>query len=250
MKRKFFKRINPEEMHVKIFDYNKIRMGPRTHKKMKEMDRQLLKGINPEHFRVTIFGSARIKKNNKIYKQVETLAKMCGERGFDVVTGGGPGLMEAANKGLEEGAEKTGAKSIGIGIKLTKEQKFNKNLNVKKEFRRFSRRLDTFMAISNVFVVAPGGVGTLLELFYTWQLTQVEHICDTPIILLGKQWPSLIKWLEKYPLKSHYFERKDLNLLFLADDCEEAIEMIDKAYEETQKGGKNFCLNYKKYKFR
>ena len=182
------------------------------------------------NFKVTIFGSSRIKRGTPVYKEVNSLAKMLGERGFDVITGGGPGLMRAANEGSEVGNRKTKGKSIGIGIRLPKRQGFNEHLDIKKEFKRFSRRLDYFMSMSNVVVVAPGGVGTLLELFYTWQLSQVNQICNIPIILLGKQWPPLIKWLEQYPFKSKLFDRKDLNLLFLAKDCDEAVKMIDKTY--------------------
>lgn len=199
-------------------------------------------------FRVTVFGSARIKEGNLIYNQVRSLAKMLGERGFDVVTGGGPGLMKAASSGHKEGSKKTGAHAIGVGITLPKEQGFNKHIDIKKEFKIFSRRLDYFMNLSNVVVVASGGLGTLLELFYTWQLIQVKHTCHIPIILLGRQWPPLIKWIEKYPLKSKYLDRKDMGSLFLAKDSKEAIKMIDQAYKEYEKGGKNFCLNYKKYK--
>ncbi|HJZ18536.1 MAG TPA: LOG family protein [Candidatus Nanoarchaeia archaeon] len=212
------------------------------------MSKKFFKKFENGDFRVTIFGSARIKKETQIYNQIKTLAKMLGERGFDIVTGGGPGLMEAASSGHEKGSKKTGAHSIGIGIKLPKRQGFNMHLNVKKEFNRFSERLDTFMSLSNVVVVAPGGVGTLLELFYAWQLVQVKHICDIPIILLGEQWPSLIKWLEKNPLKNKYLDKKDINLLFLAKNCDEAMKMIDNAHKEHKQGNKNFCLNYKKYK--
>ena len=202
------------------------------------------------NFKVTIFGSARIKKNTLVYIQARTLARMLGERGFDIITGGGPGLMRAASEGHRKGSKKTGAYSIGVGIKLPREQKFNRHLDIKKEFKRFSRRLDYFMSLSNAIVVAPGGIGTLLELFYTWQLSQVQQICNIPIILMGKQWPTLIRWLEKYPLKSRYFDQKDINLLFLAKDCSEAIKIIDKAHEEYKKGGKDFCLNYKKYRLK
>jgi len=201
-------------------------------------------------FRVTIFGSARIKKGDPIYNQINILARMLGERGMDIITGGGPGLMGAAAEGHQAGRKdkKTKAHSIGLSIKLPKEQKTNPHLDIMKKFDRFSNRLDNFMLLSNVIVVAPGGVGTLLEFFYSWQLIQVKQICNTPIILLGKQWPDLIKWLEKYPLKNRFFEKKDLNLLFLAKDCDEAIKMIDKAYEEFKKGDSHYCLNYKKYK--
>jgi len=210
--------------------------------------KKIRKELKNGDFRVTIFGSARIKRGDPVYKEIVDIAKMLGERGIDVVTGGGPGLMEAASKGHMDGSKKTGAHSIGIGIKLPKEQKFNKHLNVKKEFHRFSNRLDTFMALSHAVIVAPGGIGTLLELFYTWQLEQVEHICDMPIILLGKQWPPLIKWLENYPLKNNFFEKKDLKLLFLANNSKEVIKMVDQAHKEYNQGHKKFCLNYQRYK--
>lgn len=213
-------------------------------KKKGTIKKELKKG----DFRVTIFGSARIKKNDARYKEIKTLAKMLGERGIDIVTGGGSGLMMAANEGHRKGRKNNKTHSIGLQIKLPHEQKTSQNLDILRTFKRFSNRLDNFMVLSNAIVIAPGGVGTLLEFFYSWQLVQVNQICHIPIILLGKQWPGLIRWLEKYPLKQKYFNKKDLNLLFLAKDCDEAIKMIDNAHKEYKKGNKNFCLNYKKYK--
>ena len=126
------------------------------------------KQIDVERFRVAIFGSARIKENDSRYKQIYTLAKMIAAEGFDVVTGGGPGIMEAANKGHKDGRKKGKiVHSFGLNIVLPKEQTANKHLDIKKDFERFSERLDYFMYLSNVVVVAPGGVGTLLEFFYT-----------------------------------------------------------------------------------
>ena len=104
------------------------------------------------------------------------------------------------------------------------------------------------MLLSNVLVVAHGGIGTTLELFYAWQLMQVKHICSIPIILLGEQWKGLIEWLKNEPLKRKFLEREDIELLFLAKNSEEAIKIIDEAYKEYKKGNKDFCLNYKKYK--
>ena len=200
------------------------------------------------HFRVTIFGSARIKKGDSKYRMIYRLARMIGKEGMDVVTGGGPGMMNAASSGHRAGRKDPSAHSIGLNIWLPTEQKLNKHLDVKKEFHQFSKRLDNFMQLSNVVVVSPGGIGTLLEFFYTWQLVQVKHICDIPIILLGDQWKGLIKWLEKEPLKNKFFGVDDLNLLFHADDCEDAIKMIDEAFKNYKEGTKDFCLNYKKYK--
>ena len=216
-------------------------------KKVKN-DKEFERLLRDDHFRVTIFGSARIKKNDPIYRQIFQLSKMIGERGIDVVTGGGPGIMEAATSGHKIGSRKTKAHSIGLGIKLPHEQHFNEYVGYKKEFNRFSNRLDNFMLLSNIVVIAPGGVGTLLELFYTWQLMQVRHICHIPIILLGNEWKGLLEWLRNSPLKKGFFAKEDYQLLFLANSEADAVKVIDKAYEEFKKGNKDFCLNYKKYK--
>ncbi len=207
------------------------------------------KEIHKKDFRVTIFGSARIKPNSKEYKQIYTIGKMLGKRGMDLITGGGPGLMEAASKGHAEGMKlkKTKAHTIGLAIKIPKEQKVNKSVKIVKTFKHFSERLDNFMLLSNAIIVAPGGVGTLLELFYSWQLVQTKQICNIPIILLGEQWKSLINWLEKWPLRKKEINEHDLNMLFYAKNCKEAIKMIDVAYKEYISGNKNYCLNYKKY---
>lgn len=210
--------------------------------------RPIKKELEKKDFRVSIFGSARIKKGDSEYKQIHTLAKMLGSKGIDIVTGGGPGIMEAANKGHRAGRNSKKTHSIGLAIKLPKEQKPNKSLDVVKEFNTFSKRLDNFMLLSNAVIIAPGGVGTLLEFFYTWQLVQTKKICDIPIILLGEMWPNLIKWLEKYPFKEKYIGKEDMEMLFLAKNCPDAVKMIEKAHEEYKKGNKKFCLNYKKYK--
>ncbi len=206
------------------------------------------KELREKRFRVAIFGSARIKKNDAVYKQIYELGKLLGERGIDVVTGGGPGLMAAANSGHKEGNGSSDSHSIGLNIILPREQKLNKYVDIDKKFVRFSKRLDNFMLLSNAVVVAPGGVGTLLEFFYSWQLVQVKHVCSIPIILLGEMWEGLIKWLESYPLKKKYFNKEDLYALFLARNCREVIKVIDKAHEEYKQGKKDFCLGYKKYK--
>lgn len=210
----------------------------------------ITKRINPEHFHVTIFGSSRIKKNDAIYKQVFKLAKMIGEKDIDVVTGGGPGIMAAANNGHREGARGKKAHSIGLGIKLPHEQKFNKGVQLYIEHKRFSRRLDNFMLLSNAIIVAPGGIGTILELFYTWQLMQVDHTCHIPVILMGDMWKGLLDWLKKQPLKQKYFNKKDLDMLYHVKDCNQAMEIIEKVYEAWENRDNGFCFNYKKYKIK
>lgn len=199
-------------------------------------------------FRVSIFGSARIKKGTREYKKVYNLAKLLGKEGIDIVTGGGPGLMEAANSGHGAGRKNKETQSIGLNIKLSQEQKPNKSLDIVYEFERFSRRLDTFMLLSNAVVIAPGGVGTLLEFFYTWQLVQTKKTRHIPIILMGREYPGLIQWIRKNPVFKGYISESDMRLLFIARKSTQAARMIKEAYKEYKKGNRDFCLNYKKYR--
>jgi hypothetical protein len=206
-----------------------------------------LKDIYRKHFRVAIFGSARIKPGGQLYKNVFNLAKNIGEHGFDIVTGGGPGLMEAANAGHESGDPHRHADSIGLTIRLPKECKGNSHLEIRKHFNKFSARLDHFMALSNVVVVMPGGIGTCLELFYTWQLTQVKHICPIPIILVGELWEKLLNWVIDYPLRLNYVSPPDLRNIYIAKNNREAFKIIKKAHELFEELGENACLNADQY---
>lgn len=204
--------------------------------------------IDPNHFRVAIFGSARIKPNDPRYNQIYSLAKMIAAEGMDIVTGGGPGLMEAANKGHQEGRTSEKTRSYGLNIFLPNQQAFNKHLDVREEFRIFSKRLDYFMKLSNAVVVAPGGIGTLLELTYAWQLIQVEHICNIPIILMGDMWKPFIQWIEDWPLKHKGMDEDDMLPIFQADHCREAMKIIRKAHHDFVHRGPDYCWNYRKYK--
>jgi len=204
--------------------------------------------IDPSHFRVAIFGSARIKPNDPRYNQIYSLARMIAEDGMDVVTGGGPGIMEAANKGHREGRKSKKVHSVGLNIMLPQEQEANRHLDIQKDFKRFSNRLDYFMKLSNVVVVAPGGVGTILELMYTWQLMQVDQTCNHPIILLGDMWPPFIKWIEDWPLKKKMIDQNDMMPIFQADHCREAMKIIRKAHHDFKERGPDYCWNYRKYK--
>ena len=125
------------------------------------------------------------------------------------------------------------------------EQKPNRHLDIKKEFDRFSDRLDAFMVLSDAVVVAPGGVGTLLEFAYTWQLVQVKHICNIPIILMGEMWGVLLDWIKMYPLKNGLLAKRDVDRLILAKDCHDAINII-KRFHEGFKKGDDICMNFKK----
>ena len=182
-------------------------------------------------FTVAIFGSARIRQNDPSYRRVYRLGKWIGAKGFDVVTGGGPGLMDAASKGHQEGRKSLGARSVGLNIILPREQKANRHLDIKTEFPRFSERLDTFMFLANVVVVGPGGIGTLLELLYAWQLIQVRDVDDVPIILIGDMWPELVDWVRRWPLRRRLLSQADLDHLLLVRDIPEAMRIIEAAYD-------------------
>jgi len=191
--------------------------------------------LHHRDFRVSIFGSARTKPNDKVYKNVYDLAKQIGAEGYDIVTGGGPGLMDAANAGHEEGDKDNKADSIGLIIELPWEAEGNKHLEVSQKFAKFSKRLDNFMALSSVVVVTPGGIGTCLELYYTWQLVQVGHIDPVPIIVVGKMWEELIKWMTKYPLKDKLISPKDMKHVHIAKNNKEAMAIIKKAHTKFKK---------------
>lgn len=203
--------------------------------------------LSNEHFRVVVFGSARIRPGSPQYKMIFNLSKQIGAAGWDIVTGGGPGLMEAATGGHFLGRKNTGVHEIGLQIKLPHEQHDSAHLDVKAEFSRFSQRLDTFMVLANVVVVAPGGVGTLLELLYTWQLMQVHHTCKLPIILLGDMWPGFVEWVKKWPLNDRLLNDEDVNLLYIAKTTDDAMRIIKKAYRE-HKRDPGSCTNYQKYR--
>jgi len=187
----------------------------------------LLTTFEDDFFRVSIFGSARIKAQSEQYREVYELAYQLSTRGIDIVTGGGPGLMDAANKGAKDGGQHS--RSIGLPIVLPFESDANAHLDVKREHRRFSSRLDEFMRISHAVVVTPGGIGTVLELFYTWQLMQVKHITTRPILLLGgeEMWPELISWLKKWPLKMGLVEDEDFNSIKFCGTIQDVISTLE-----------------------
>ena len=181
--------------------------------------------MGTEFYRVSIFGSARIKPDTKEYKGVYTLAKELAENGADIVTGGGPGLMEAANAGVKEGSSSK-SKSFGIRIDLPFEATPNDHLDIKFYHKRFSSRLDEFMRISHAVVVTPGGIGTLLELLYTWQLIQVDHISARPIILVGDMWNGFFDWIKSEPLKAQLLDKSDLDNIIIVKNVREVTKLL------------------------
>ncbi len=153
--------------------------------------------------------------------------------------------MQAANAGHK--SVKTDTHSIGLNIELPFEQEANKYLDINKDFERFSNRLDTFMSLSDAVVVATGGVGTLLELFYAWQLVQVQHIFEIPIILYGEMWTTLMKWLREEVLTKKLIDKDDMHNLFHLSSAEKVVKFINKIHEDRSKMD-HVCLSYIKYR--
>jgi uncharacterized protein (TIGR00730 family) len=149
-----------------------------------------------ERYRVTIFGSARLQPGSFAYDEVRRVAAALSELGCDIVTGGGPGLMQAANEGASLAAEP--GRSVGIRVELPFEQDVNPFVEQAYEHRTFFSRLHHFVLASDCFVVAPGGIGTVLELTMIWQLLQVRHLHDVPLILVGRMWPELVDWARRH----------------------------------------------------
>lgn len=189
-------------------------------------------------YRACIFGSARIKSESPIYNSVFTLARYLAWEGIDILTGGGPGLMEAANKGAQLGKSEKRSKSLsfGISIQLDFEPVPNQHLDVKRHHYRFSSRLDDFMRLSNSIVVTPGGIGTLLELFFAWQLIQVKHIEPRPIVLMDRAfWSGVIDWMKEFPTKRGLISPSDFDGLTIVDTPEEVFEVISAHHRKFRK---------------
>lgn len=195
----------------------------------------MLGRLDKEFFRVCIFGSARLSETDALYPMVQKLAYLLSLENIDIVTGGGPGLMEAANKGAQRGREEghSRSRSIGLPIDLPFEEVVNPHLDVKSVHRKFSSRLDEFMRLTHTVVVTPGGIGTLLELVFAWQLLQVGHIRKRPVILLDRQmWQGLIDWMKKEQLSRGLVNPEDFSFIYLVDKPEDAVQIIKKEYEQ------------------
>lgn len=221
------------------------------------IEEELKKLEDTRFYRTCIFGSARLKEDSPIYKGVEELAYMLAKQGIDILTGGGPGLMEAANKGAKRGIEESTkvcaksqgngdlghlqdplnsppacnnhpmSRSFGISIELDFEPIPNAHLDIKRHHHKFSSRLDDFMRLSKSLVVAPGGIGTILELYFSWQLVQVKHIEKRPIVLMNKKfWTGIIEWMKDQPLSNSLISPGDLDFIHIVDTPVEAAKII------------------------
>jgi hypothetical protein len=154
-----------------------------------------------QNYRVTIFGSARLKPGTIVYDQVKQLAAELTEMGCDIISGGGPGLMQAANEGALSIGPEALKRSVGIRVELPFEQELNPFVGQAYQHRTFFSRLHHFMIVSDAFVVVPGGIGSLLEMSLAWQLLQVRKLYNTPLILVGKMWAELVEWGQRSMLR-------------------------------------------------
>lgn len=181
---------------------------------------------------VSIFGSARTKPENKYYQLAEEIAELLVKRGYGVITGGGPGIMEAGNKG----AHKEGGKSVGLNIDLPFEQFHNPYIDSDKliNFDYFFVRKVMFMKYAQGFVVLPGGFGTMDELFEALTLIQTKKIGSFPIVLVGSSyWKGLIDWLKDTMCDvEHNIHKEDLDLMQIVDTAEDAVQVIEDFYSK------------------
>jgi uncharacterized protein (TIGR00730 family) len=172
---------------------------------------------------VTIFGSARVDETEPIYDLARTIARKLAQSGFAIITGGGPGVMEAANRGCREG----GALSVGCNIELPHEQGLNAYVDLGVEFRYFFARKTMFVKYADAFVILPGGFGTLDELFESLTLIQTGKVRDFPVVLVGSSyWKGLLDWMRDVQLPAGAISEADLHLLQLTDDADEVVRIV------------------------
>jgi uncharacterized protein (TIGR00730 family) len=173
---------------------------------------------------VSIFGSARTPREDPRYERARRLARRLGEEGFAIITGGGPGIMEAANKGARE----ADVPSVGLGIELPHEQGMNEYVDLALNFHYFFTRKVMFVRYASGFVVFPGGFGTMDELFEAATLRQTEKIRYFPIVLVGSDyWSGLVGWLRESMLGDRYVSPEDLDAIAVCDDLERVIEIVE-----------------------
>jgi len=179
-----------------------------------------------ERYRVAIFGSARAEPGTFVYEEVKRAAAAFASMGCDIVTGGGPGLMQAANEGAKSVGGSLG--SMGIRVELPFEQDVNPFVEQAFEHKTFFTRLQHFVIASDAFVVVPGGIGTVLEMLMIWQLLQVRHVKNVPLILVGKMWMGLVDWASTSMLdpRLNLANPQDLKIPQCLETADEAIAVV------------------------
>ena len=177
---------------------------------------------------VTIFGSARIAESDPVYEAARSLAQRFAKEGWAVVTGGGPGVMEAANRGAKDG----GGLSVGFNIELPHEQRSNGYIDLALTFRHFYARKTMFVKAAEGFIVFPGGFGTADELFEALTLIQTGKVLHFPVVLIGSDyWAELLQWITGELLADRMISPEDLDLLFVTDDLDQAFTRVLECHE-------------------
>jgi uncharacterized protein (TIGR00730 family) len=189
-------------------------------------------------YRVTIFGSARIDPSDRLYADVRRLAVRLSALGCDIVTGGGPGLMQAANEGSQIGDPEDRTRSVGIRVELPFEQGANPFVERLYTHRTFFTRLHHFVRLSNAFVVMPGGLGTTLELVMIWQLLQVRHLGEVPLILVGEMWHELVAWAARWMTggPGTFASPADMGIPSCVGSVDEAAALIEASMARVRPG--------------
>jgi uncharacterized protein (TIGR00730 family) len=179
------------------------------------------------YYRVAIFGSSRIRRDDEIYAQVRELARRLSYIGCDIVTGGGPGLMTAANEGAREGAYHWKTRSFGLTILLPIEEQPNPFLDEVAEHKTFFSRLHQFIRLSHAYIVVDGGIGTSLEALMVWQLVQVRLLDSRPLIFVGPMWRGLRDWVEADLIRRGLASPGDTDLPYWVNSMDEAVEIVE-----------------------
>jgi uncharacterized protein (TIGR00730 family) len=188
-----------------------------------------LRPTKRDRYRVTIFGSARLEPSHWVYQAVRDTAAELTRLGCDIVTGGGPGLMQAANEGtMLADPDGSHRRSIGIRVELPFEQEVNAFVTQAYEHKSFFTRLHHFVLVSDAFIVTPGGIGTVLEMLMVWQLLQVRHLHDTPLILAGHFWDGMLAWARSAMLQpgAELISPADLKIPLVLPDGPSIVEAI------------------------
>jgi uncharacterized protein (TIGR00730 family) len=207
-------------------EYGRVATTQSERERLDRIERELARGfgalaeICPA---VSVFGSARVPADDPLYADARRTARLIGEAGFSIITGGGPGLMEAANRGARE----AGVSSVGLNIELPFEQAQNPYVDLGLEFHYFFTRKVMFVRYAIAFVVFPGGFGTLDEMFEALTLIQTRKIRDFPVVLCGSEhWSGLIEWAHGELLARRMIAPQDLELMHVCDDPAEVVEIV------------------------
>ncbi|MCK5241645.1 TIGR00730 family Rossman fold protein [bacterium] len=238
--RKDSRRTNAKKMHNKYLSLSQRSLfeddSRRVFRIMSEVvdGFEMLSAIGPA---VTIFGSARTAPDTKYYQLAQTIANKLVKAGYAIITGGGPGLMEAANKGAYE----AGGKSVGLNIELPEEQKVNPYVNIPIGFRYFFVRKVMFIKYASAAVILPGGLGTMDECFEVLTLIQTQKIRPFPVILVGKEyWQGLLDWMNTSMVEQGMVDRKELAMIEVTDDLKVVLNEIKRHDKHKSLGQGNF----------